>query len=616
MGSDAGSFSRLTGVTRARYEINDKITGKTSDGTVVTRGFTFSTVMNFLDRYFQDIYLKIYNTEDLEESYFVADKDTDGIEKYHPVDGSGDDKVFHITYSGSGNVETGSFEDRTKADPILGDYTGFDAALSFYNNGSNTGMFAELTVSTKEDPNALTGGVYDAKGSMYSQGPMTIGEWDFVKDVRGITSAVYNVNGILNAQFEDDYGPRPDLGMNFMATLNFANRSISDMVLTFTPDNDPSKGYVKFYSDGVTTPVPSGETYEEMRSLSIIDSFKTNGSYNKIDNIQDLWVKDIYLDDIDVSLVDVNSASMKVHVDRLMYEIGDKTNINLSHGGTSSTTVVLYGGDLFGNEYTTYDDLLTMSQFSKIAGEVSKAGVRQAKYTLDSVDLRDSAGNLTKTLPYESDSAVHSVSVNNFVSILDFESQKVKDTRFTITDNISSSVDLPDSVSPQVVAEFQQISDVDIKPYLGVDSNYSPGASFSKYIFPDNSNVTAGAVLDDSNSLETDNGDIHNVLAELYFTKPEGSSPLPGMSMALSFDYAINGGTYTASGNFGTYDEQGWLDFVNISGTSIDGDTLVPVNTNSLFAPLSSYVNVGNDGVSVPEQPMMGNASYATSGIW
>ena len=505
-------------IMRAEYNTGyTPITGTKSDGSVITRFLSFSTVFNFLDKLFQDTYLTLSgNPGDEEATYFIYEPQTPG-DRYNDVSShyDGDNEaVFNLSYSGF-SMGTASLDPELSPD---NEYNGFTADLAFSKTAVGNAwptLTADIKMTTENEELTLAG-TYDIAGNTYD-GNLTANEISKIAE-NGLTSAVYSANARVTSSGCEYPCTYNHIGLNLLATVNFQTHSMSDFVLTLTPDSDAEKnGNVIFYSENasVTFPTPEQDYYETY-PINIAEGI----SGNKISKLK--------TDPTDSNIVSVDMSLP--HSYSLAVGLKNPSDVNLymnyaeiEVAVTVPTTTFSYTfdniEDIGGGKYQGSDHYLTKNEFNDISANLVSAGLPLAQYTYN--------GPITMLSRTGSDDGI---TMSGFKTIVDFENDQVRDTRFFLTDGSTTE-------------RISQEAPADITGALG--THYVSNGNFS-ILTPyasDNKNAYSAAILNLSNNTDL----FTNAVAELYFTK--NNNAYPGMDVFLNFDYSGERyGTYNSSG--------------------------------------------------------------------
>ncbi|MCR4820189.1 MAG: FecR family protein, partial [Elusimicrobiales bacterium] len=161
------------GISRASYQTRSEISGTKNDGSTIKRGLLFGTVVNFIDQYFQNTYLKITSAENNDTKY-AAYPDGDTGSSYYAMEPDGDKASFSWggTLSSYKGGNTSYYED---PDPDV-TYGDVNVNMQLFNTAANP--MPSLTADIKvynDDNELLLAGIYDMNGSLYT-GKFTNGE--------------------------------------------------------------------------------------------------------------------------------------------------------------------------------------------------------------------------------------------------------------------------------------------------------------------------------------------------------------------------------------------------------------------------------------------------------
>lgn len=499
-------------IMRAEYNTGyTPITGTKSDGSVITRFLSFSTVFNFLDKLFQDTYLTLSgNPGDESSVYYKYDGDRYNNVSSH-YDGD-NEAIFNLSYSG---IYMGTHEH----DPELStgnEYDGFTADLAFSKTAAGNAwptLTADIKMTTSNEELTLAG-TYDIAGNTYD-GNLTANEISKIAE-SGLTSAVYSANAIIspsNCIYPCTYN---HIGLNLLATVDFEDASLSDMVLTLTPDSDAERnGNVVFYSADAAIPLTSSYDpgYYETSSVFIDEELSSNKISNLKTDPSDSNILGLDLNLSDLTIYAGNYSDVRLYV--------DYASIDLEV--TVSTGTMWFNFDetanTGGGKYQGSDHYLTKNEFNDISANLVSAGLPLAQYTYN--------GLIPMPSRTGSDDGI---TMSGFKTIVDFENDQVRDTGFFLTSGITTD-------------KIYQVAPADITGALG--THYESNGNFS-ILTPyasDNKNAYAAAILNLSNSTDL----FTNAVAELYFTK--NNNAYPGMDVFLNFDYSGERyGTYNSSG--------------------------------------------------------------------
>ncbi|MBO4556532.1 MAG: hypothetical protein J5706_07205, partial [Elusimicrobiales bacterium] len=565
------------GISRAVYSADSVISAKDADGnpivkengTTLVRGLSLKTIFNFVDKYFQQFYIAMLSEDRLN---VAADKNIEYRQAGNSSYQNSNPAKFKLTETLANNL--------SYTDPDLGSeaYGNFTADLQFFKTLSNPlpTLTADITVETSSS--AVFAGSYEMSGVLYS-GPMTGNEMGLL--AAKLPSAIFNAQGkVAN---DDSAAPYPFIGVNMLAKADFENRTISDMVMTLTPENDSAKnGMVTYYSEGtpVEFSITSGEEYKETKAYiyGALTANKINGL--AVSN-NDITLKN---DSNNPLYAIINSYySPVLSIQNLQVNVSTDSG---SAAGFDYIQETISGGIYAGS------GLLTKNEFDRTSALLVSAGLPKAQYYFESAPLPNS---------YGTDAGF---TAEGFSMAVDFENNQVQDMRFSIK-NTSLEVD----------ENITQASPVSISGLFGSGISGNASVGIGTPYTTSNVNAYAGALLttaEENLDIESEQtGSISNVQAEVYFKKADNSA-YPGVGLFLGFDYSDSAHPSHA-GSYGTYDEDGATLLSLIGSTYKVPETPVTPPSGALIADYSAT------GTWILPNPTAGNpilyAATLTSNI-
>lgn len=509
------------GISRAEYSTDSIISAKDADGnpivkengTTLVRGLSLKTIFNFVDKYFQQFYIAMLSEDRLN---VAADNNIE----YRKAGGSSyqnsDPAKFTLTGTLANNL---SYTDPDLGSKAYGDFT---ADLQFFKTLSNPlpTLTADITVETSSS--AVFAGSYEMSGVLYA-GTMTGNEMGLL--AAKLPSAIFNAQGkVANA---DSAAPYPFIGVNMLAKADFENRTISDMVMTLTPENDSAKnGMVTYYSEGtpVEFSITSGEGYKETKAdiYGALTAKKINGL--AVSN-NDITLKYDSYNPLYATINNYYAPTMTIQ----------NLQVNVSTDSGSAAGFDYIQETISGGIYAG-SGILTKNEFDRTSALLVSAGLPKAQYSFESAPLPNS---------YGTDAGF---TAEGFSMAVDFENKQVQDMQFSIK-NTSLEVD----------ENITQASPVSITGLFGSGTSGNASVGIGTPYTTSNVNAYAGALLataEENLDIESgQTGSISNVQAEVYFKRADNSA-YPGVGLFLGFDYSDSAHP-SHDGSYGTYDEDG-----------------------------------------------------------